>query len=102
MAAASGQLRAAVAQPARSAFAFEPVKVVRRLKPAPLTECWDCGGVMTSGHGHGVSMLHLLESLAQPVDPVPVVGAPDHDRASPTLPVAVLSRRTRVASSRSP
>jgi len=53
MAAASGQLRAAVAQPARSAFAFEPVKVVRRLKPAPLTECWDCGGVMTSGHGHG-------------------------------------------------
>ena len=53
MAAASAPLRAAVAQPARSACSFELVKVVRRLRPAALTECWDCGGTLTSGDGNG-------------------------------------------------
>ena len=53
MATTSSQLRAAVVQPARSAITFEPVKVVRRLKAAALTECWDCGGALTSGEGQG-------------------------------------------------
>ena len=53
MAATSGQLRAAVVQPARSAFTFEPVKVVRHFKATALTECWDCGGALTSGEGQG-------------------------------------------------
>jgi hypothetical protein len=53
MAASSAPLRAAVAQPARSTFSFELVKVVRRTRPTALTECWDCGGALTSGDGQG-------------------------------------------------
>jgi hypothetical protein len=52
MAATSGQLRAAVL-PARNAFHFELVRVVRQLKPTALVECWDCGGALTSGDGQG-------------------------------------------------
>ena len=46
------QLRAAVA-PARGGFTFELVKIVRQSKPAALTECWDCGGTLSSGQGQG-------------------------------------------------
>lgn len=52
MAATSGQLRAAV-NPARSSHTFEPVKIVRLTRPTALTECWDCGGTLTSGDGQG-------------------------------------------------
>jgi tRNA(Ile2) C34 agmatinyltransferase TiaS len=52
MAATLGQPRAAVV-PVRNAYHFELVQVVRRLKPAALVECWDCGGELTSGDGQG-------------------------------------------------
>jgi hypothetical protein len=52
MAAIAGQPRAAVL-PARGAYTFELVMVVRQLKPAALIECWDCGGTLTSGDGQG-------------------------------------------------
>ena len=53
MATTSGQLRAAVPQSTRSAYSFALVKVVRRVKATPLTECWDCGSTLTSGEGQG-------------------------------------------------
>jgi hypothetical protein len=53
MATASSQLRAAVPQPTRSAFTFTTVRIVRQLRPTPMTECWDCGGELTSGEGQG-------------------------------------------------
>jgi tRNA(Ile2) C34 agmatinyltransferase TiaS len=52
MAATSEQLRAAVL-PVRTAYHFELVKIVRRSKPAPLVECWNCGGTLASGDGQG-------------------------------------------------
>ena len=52
MAATAEQPRAAVV-PVRNACHFELVMVVRRLKPAALVECLDCGGALTSGDGQG-------------------------------------------------
>jgi tRNA(Ile2) C34 agmatinyltransferase TiaS len=52
MATTSEQLRAAVT-PARSAYTFELVKIVRQSKPTALTECRDCGGTLSTGEGQG-------------------------------------------------
>jgi hypothetical protein len=52
MAATAEQPRAAVV-PVRSTYHFELVQVVRRLKPAALLECLDCGGTLTSTEGQG-------------------------------------------------
>lgn len=52
MAATAEQPRAAVVS-VRSAYHFELVQVVRRLKPAALLECWDCGGTLAPGDGQG-------------------------------------------------
>lgn len=50
MAATAESLRAV---PARTTYTFELVAIVRQSKPSPLTECWDCGGTLTSGDGQG-------------------------------------------------
>jgi hypothetical protein len=46
------QLRAEMA-PVRDRFTFELVTIVRQSKPTALTECWDCGGTLSSGEGQG-------------------------------------------------
>jgi tRNA(Ile2) C34 agmatinyltransferase TiaS len=52
MAATAEQPRAALV-PVRSTYQFELVQIVRRPKPAPLIDCVDCGGALTSGDGQG-------------------------------------------------
>ena len=44
-----------------------------------------------------IRLSNVLESVAYPLDPVPMVAARDHERSSQTLPLAVLSRRSRIA-----
>lgn len=49
---ASAQLRALV-NPPRSSEMFSLVRVVRQVKPSPLTACLDCGGTLESGNVPG-------------------------------------------------
>lgn len=50
---------------------FELVMVVRRLKPAAVIECLDCGGALTSGDGQGVPLHRLFEPMAKSMEPLP-------------------------------
>jgi hypothetical protein len=83
------QLRVAMA-PARDRFTFELVKIVRQSKPTALTECWDCGGTLSSGEGIPVHC--LLEQMAESLDPVHMVGGIHHVPAPKAVPLATLPR----------
>ena len=51
MAVTSAQLPPAI--PTQPAYKFELVAVVRQSRPTAMTECWDCGGTLSSSDGQG-------------------------------------------------
>ena len=101
MPATSGAVRTASAA-VRSVHTFQLVGVVRQRRPTAFSECWDCGGTVTTCAGSRFRLRHLLESVAQAVDAVPDVGAPDHATAAIALPLAAVPHRPRRARSRAP